>query len=225
VVRRGSSSSRRTPLGLEAEALRAACETTVGVGNVACVQATENDLAIVTRNGIPRLSFRFPDTDAIFPPAGDSRTLAGPATIAVTAAGAPLPCGLATSTCAATTGVLACVDDIYDADGTCQQNLGKTFSHFTALPQANDYASLCFANSPAPCNPTSSELRMTIDAAGNLLVPFNWQGLLATNGGVPVPRLLRATMRSPLGFTVPDPVFLGSYAREERFERRDRHVG
>ena len=31
---------------------------------------------------------------------------------------------------------------------------------------------------------------MTIDAAGNLLVPFNWQGLLATNGGVPVPRLV-----------------------------------
>jgi hypothetical protein len=104
--------------GSKPKALRAACETTVGVGNVACVQAAENDLAIVARNGIPRLSFRFPDTDAIFPPAADGRTLAGSATIAVTAAGAPLPCGLATSTCAATTGVLACVDDLYDADGT-----------------------------------------------------------------------------------------------------------
>ncbi len=200
--------------GGKPKALRAACESTVGVGNVACVQAADNDLAVVTRNGIPRLSFRFPDTDAYFPPAADGRTLAGPATIAVTAAGAPLPCGLATSPCASATNVLACVDELYDADGTCQQNLGKTFSHFTALPQANDYASLCFANSPAPCNPTSSELRMTTDAAGNLLVPFNWQGLLATNGGVPVPRLLRATMRSPLGFSVPDPVFLGSYTPE-----------
>ncbi len=193
---------------------RAACESTVGVGNVACVQAEPNDLAIVERNGIPRLSFRFPDSDALFSPDGDDRALAGPATIAVTAAAAPLPCGLATTACAATTNVLACVDEIYEADGTCQQNPGKTFSHFTALPQANAYASLCFANSPAPCNPTFSELRMTVDAAGNLLVPFNWQGLLATNGGVPVPRLLRATLRSPLGFSVPDPVFLGSYTPE-----------
>ena len=32
--------------------------------------------------------------------------------------------------------------------------------------------------------------------------------------GVPVPRLLRATLRSPLGFNVPDPVFLGSYTPE-----------
>ncbi len=194
--------------------LRTACEATVGVGNVACFQASENDLAIVGRNGIPRLSFRFPDTDAFFAPTADDRTLAGPATIAVTAAGVPLPCGLATATCDGATGTIACVDEIYDANGTCQQNPAKTFSHFTALPQANDYASLCFANSPAPCNPTLSELRMTVDAAGNILVPFNWQGLLATNGGVPVPRLLRATLRSPLGFAVPDPVFLGSYTPE-----------
>jgi len=194
--------------------MKAACEATFAGLAATCIEARSTDLAIVPRNGIPRLAFRFPDTDAFLAPGTDDRTLAGPATIAVTAAGAPLPCGLATSTCAATSGLLACVDDLYDADGTCQPNLGNTFNHFTALPQANDYSSLCFANSPAPCNPTASELRMTVDAAGNLLVPFNWQGLLATNGGVPVPRLLRATLRSPLGFAIPDPVFLASYTPE-----------
>ena len=55
---------------------------------------------------------------------------------------------------------------------------------------------------------------MTVDAAGNLLLPFNWQGVLATNAGVPVPRLLRGTVRSPLGIAVPDPVFLASYTPE-----------
>ncbi len=198
----------------QAKALRTACESTAGVGNVACVQASPNDLAIVDRNGIPKLAFRFPDTDALLAPDGDNRSLSGPAAIAVTAAGAPLPCGLTTGTCASQSGVIACVDDIYQDDGTCQPNLAKTFRHFTALPEANDYSSLCFANSPTPCNASGTELRMTVDRGGNLLVPFNWQGLLATDAGVPVPRLLRATLRSPLGFDVPDPVFLGSYTPE-----------
>jgi Tol biopolymer transport system component len=196
--------------------LRQACEATAGVGagNVSCVQAPPNDLAVVDRNGSRRLAFRFPDTDAFFLPAGDDRTLAGPATIAVTAAGAPLPCGLATAPCASQSGVLACVDDLYAADGTCQPNVDQTFGHFTALPQANDYSSVCFADSPVPCNPSAAELRVAVDAAGNLLVPFNWQGILVNNAGVPVPRLLRGTLRSPLGFTVPDAVFLGSYTPE-----------
>lgn len=193
-----------------------ACAATAGVGagNVSCVRVADDDLATVDRNGSRRLSFRFPDTDAAFAPDGDDRTLSGPATIAVTAAGAPLPCGLATSTCATQPGVLACVGDLYEADGTCQQNVGETFTHFTALPQANDYSSVCFADSPVPCNPTATELRVGTDAAGNLLVPFNWQGVLVNDGGIPVPRLMRATLRSPLGFSVPDPVFLASFTPE-----------
>src|SRR5882724_1341455 len=72
---------------------RLACEATAGVGagNVFCVQAPPNDLAVVDRNGSRRLSFRFPDTDAFLAPDADDRTLSGPATIAVTAAGTPLP--------------------------------------------------------------------------------------------------------------------------------------
>jgi len=195
---------------------RLACEGTLGVGagNVACVQVPPSDLAVVERNGSRRLSFRFPDTDAFFVPDGDDRTLSGPATIAVTPAGAPLPCGLATSDCASQSGAISCVDDLYAADGTCQQVVNGTFGHFTALPQANDYASVCFADSPVPCNPTATELRIATDAAGNLLVPFNWEGILVNDSGIPVPRLMRATLRSPLGFSVPDSVFLGSFRPE-----------
>jgi hypothetical protein len=198
------------------KALRQACENApgVGAGNVSCVEAGTNDLAVVDRNGSRRLAFRFPDTDAFFAPDGDDRTLAGPAAIAVTPAGAPLPCGLATTSCASQSGVLACVDDIYAADGSCQTTVDPTFAHFTALPQANDYSGVCFADSPLPCNPYAPELRVAVDAAGNLLVPFNWQGILVNSAGIPVPRLLRATVRSPLGFTVPDAVFLGSYTPE-----------
>lgn len=138
----------------------------------------------------------------------------GPATIAVTPAGTPLPCGLATATCGSQSGLLACIDDLYSADGTCQPNVDETFGHFTALPQANDYSSVCFADSPVPCDPSATELRGTVDAAGNLLLPFNWQGILVNDAGIPVPRLLRGTLRSPLGFNIPDAVFLASYTPE-----------
>src|SRR5206468_3347059 len=50
------------------ESAQLACEGTVGAGNVSCVQATPNDLAVVDRNGSRRLAFRFPDTDAFFAP-------------------------------------------------------------------------------------------------------------------------------------------------------------
>jgi hypothetical protein len=66
-----------------------ACASTpgMGAGGVACVQVNQSgpfDADIVTRNdSIPRFRFRFPDTDAILGPDGDDRTLAGPATIAV----------------------------------------------------------------------------------------------------------------------------------------------
>jgi len=112
-------------------AKRQACETVVGTGRVACVDSAAG-LALVTRNGVPHLSFRFPDTDALFAPAGDHRTMTGPATIAVTpASSGTLPCDLATKPCSAETGVVACVDDLYAADGTCAPNLEPTFPHFT----------------------------------------------------------------------------------------------
>src|SRR5262245_20402133 len=198
-------------------ARQAACEAIVGAGRVACIGGAAANLALVTRNGVPNLSFRFPDTDALFAPDADDRTLSGPAAIAVTDVtanpSAALPCGLATTApCTVQSGLVACVDDLYAADGTCQPNLEPTFPHFTALPVPNDYAAVCFKDSPVPCNPTplTPETRYVVDAFGNLLMPFNWQGVLVDNGGVPVPRLMQATIRSPLPVPTPPAVNLGS---------------
>src|SRR5262249_11123254 len=45
------------------------------------------------------LRFRFPDTDAVFVPPNDNLTLTGPATVAVSPVGQPLPCQLAGAPC------------------------------------------------------------------------------------------------------------------------------
>ncbi|MEO6029716.1 MAG: hypothetical protein ABIR79_22845, partial [Candidatus Binatia bacterium] len=191
-----------------------ACAATPGVSSVACID-TQAGLALVTRNGIPQLSFRFPGTDGVFAPDGDDRTLSGPATIAVSAAAdATLPCDLATRACSAHSGLRACVDDLYAADGTCTPNLHPMFPHFTALPVPNDYRTACFGDAP-PCAPDPlGETRLAVDTAGNLLVPMNWQGVLVNQASVPVPRLLRETLRSPLEFFPPAKVSLGSFTPE-----------
>jgi Tol biopolymer transport system component len=195
-----------------AAAKQAACEATVGMGRVACVEGAAAALTF-GRNGADTLSFRFPDTDALLAPGGDGRTLSGPVKIAVTKATDPLPCGLATSACATTPGTIACIDDIYQNDGTCQPNLNLTFPGFTALPPPNDYQAACFADTP-PCVATASETRLAADVAGNLLLPVNWSGILVRQSGVPVPRLLRATLRSPLPFAQPPTVSFGSFTPE-----------
>ncbi|HLY36895.1 MAG TPA: hypothetical protein VKU61_02595, partial [Candidatus Binatia bacterium] len=159
-----------------------------------------------------RLSFRFPDTSALVAPAG----LAGPATIAVTRATDPLPCGLAAAgaNCAAQGGMLACVDALYTADGSCQPTPDGVFPHFTALPAANDFQADCFTAIP-PCTALGASTRAAIDAGGNILMPVNWQGvLLKSQAGVPIPRLLHAALKPPVPFTIPDQVFLGSFTPE-----------
>jgi hypothetical protein len=189
------------------------CAATPGVAAVACVQADSTGLALVERNGERHLAFRFPDTDAILAPDADDRTLSGPATVAVTRSTDPLPCGLATSACTSQTGLIACIDDLFAADGTCQPTPNPVFPHFSALPPPNDFQADCFRDSP-PCTALASEVRGALDTAGNLLLPVNWQGILVSAAGVPVPRLLRATVRSPVPFRVPAPVFLASYTPE-----------
>jgi hypothetical protein len=106
--------------GLAAEL--GACDASPGVRGVSCVQMNQAgrvDMDLVVRDDIPRLRFRFPDTDALIGAAVDDRTLAGPATIAVSLRSRPtLPCGLANSTCgaqAAALGLVACVDDLFAA--------------------------------------------------------------------------------------------------------------
>jgi cysteine-rich repeat protein len=209
------------------ESQRQTCEQEAGVASATCFQVNQTlplggqdrGLAVVDRDGVRRLYFRFPDTDALVGVAGDDLTLAGPATIALTSAAAPLPCALASHECSEVSGVIACIDEIYAADGTCQRTLRDTFSHFTALPPANDYAAVCTEPVP-PCTGNADEIRMTTDHAGNLLVPVDWRGVLVREAGVPIPRLLRGSSAVDAfdGFAsiidVPGASFLGSFTPE-----------
>src|SRR5438552_13774025 len=199
----------------ELQSRLASCAARADVGAAVCKQVgAAADLAVVVREDGRHLSFRFPDTDADLAPAGDAHTFTGPATIAVTARADPLPCQLAGASCASQTGLRACVDQFFEDDGHCGRTVPHfTFPHFTALPAVNDFQADCFSESP-PCNPTAPEVRLTVDSAGNLLLPLNWQGILVRQAGVPVPRLLRGTVKSPVLFQIPGQVFLASYTPE-----------
>src|SRR5262249_30190136 len=170
-----------------------ACEEDLGGGTATCITAGPDDLVVVDPDLVRRLRFRFPDT-ALQAGGGDpDRTLTGPATIAVTRATEPLPCGLAHTACADTLGLTACVDDLYLADRSCGAIPGDPFGHFTALPPPNDFGALCSTPDP-PCLGTAQQVRFTIDAAGNVLAPVDWSRVLVRRNDVPVPRLLHADL-------------------------------
>ncbi len=194
--------------------LLAACSAQLGGGSATCVSAPYSGLQLVERDNIRNLRFSFPDTDTLLASPDDDVTLAGPARIAVTDSAAPLPCGLATQSCAAQSGVLACIDGFYANDGKCGVGTPlATFPSFTALPPANDYQADCVTDSP-PCTATAENIRAALDSAGNLLTPFQWSGILVRDAGVPVPRLLQSRIKSPVPFTLNDPVYIGSYTPE-----------
>jgi hypothetical protein len=164
------------------------------VAAATCVQANQlGDLEVRERDGTRLLSFRFPDTDTLVDQPKVDHTLSGPATIAVTAATDPdpLPCDLASAPCAGRDGLLACVDTLFALDGTCGTVADPTFGHFTALPPPNDYQALCIDPKP-PCTGAAPEVRFTIDAAGNALLPMDWRGVLI-GPSVPVARLLQGS--------------------------------
>src|SRR5262249_23215314 len=73
----------------------ATCGGQLGGGTASCVQVDPvgDPLALAVTDA-QHLRFRFPDTDPQLLPAGDARTLTGPATIAVTRASDALPCQL-----------------------------------------------------------------------------------------------------------------------------------
>lgn len=198
----------------------ATCDAAPNVSGVTCVQMNATgptDMDIVERDSIPRLRFRFPDTTAILGAGAPDRTLAGPVTIAVSSlTQTTLPCGLASSTCsqqAAALGLTACVDQLFARDGTCNASLDATFADFTALPPPSDYQASCFAESP-PCTATADETRLTLDRAGNILVPVFWQGVVIKDGDQPVPRLLRATIAPPVPVVIPSATFVTSLTTE-----------
>lgn len=165
-----------------------------------------------------RLRFSFPDTDVLLDAPQDDRTLTGPATIAVSASGAPLPCDIPTAGCTPRDGLAACVGTLFSLDGSCGTSTDATFPQFTALPPANDYQALCTEPSP-PCTGRAGEFRFTIDAAGNMLVPMDWRGILVGQS-VPVARLLRATSAMPAfadtrrPIRIPGPSFMHSFSPE-----------
>ena len=203
-----------------------ACEGQISGGSATCIEvnggANPNGLAIVDPAEGPRqLRFRFPDTDDLVGTPGDDRTLSGPATLAVTASGGSLPCGLATARCADTLGLIACVDELYARDGSCETTSAHRdpiFGHFTALPPANDYQALC-TTAGTECTGLATELRLTMDAQGNALIPIDWRGVLLRPHGLPVPRLVRGdtTYRAflvggPNPVRIPGRSFLASYS-------------
>ncbi len=190
------------------------CGGTAGVASAVCHVAPDLATRVDIDLGDTRLVVPFPDTDADFAAAADDLTLTGPVTIAVTPKVAPLPCALATETCQEQVGLLACIDDLYANDGACGTSApDEVFPRVTALPIANDYQAGCFQSAP-PCTAAATEVRAALDADGNLLMPFLWRGVLTSDQGLPVPRLIRFRTKSPLPFTVPGQVFLGSFTPE-----------
>jgi WD40-like Beta Propeller Repeat len=193
----------------------AACASELGTGaDVSCVTAA--DFA----NTVDRLSFSLPDLTV----AGVPRS--GPAKIAVSPLGEALPCEMATLRCADTANrpgnLRACVDELYEADGTCstadQPSPARTFSAFTALPDRNEFQRLCTPVEPgSPCVGDLPPLEATTDRDGNLLVPFLWSEVLV-DPSFPTPRLVRLatdTEAFPGGGTpvsVPGTPFYHSYS-------------
>jgi len=220
-----------TPPGAARRNVVVLATSCVGVGRCAgaarttCIPANQAagpvDLEVLDAQ---HLRFRFPDTDTVVRAASDGLTLAGPATVAVTRAGDPLPCALMTRSCAEAAGslpLIACADALFATDGTCGTTPHPTFPHFTALPFANDYRAVCTAPSP-PCTGLTPDFRFTVDTAGNLLLPMDWRGVLVNRNAVPVPRLLRGS--TPLEafagtgapVRIPGPAFLASFTPDGR---------
>lgn len=201
---------------------RLACESRDDVARAVCLDIGTAGRAplveVLEVRGERRLRVRFPDTDPLVGELDDGRTLAGPVKIVVTRTGDALPCGLASATCDDGSGLVACIDTLYELDGTCRGPVHSTIDHFVALPPPNDYRALCVDPAP-PCNGSAAEIRLTTDVQGNLLLPMDWRGILV-DSGVPIPRLLRGTSTVeafPGGgqpIRIPDATFLASLSNQ-----------
>jgi cysteine-rich repeat protein len=212
------------------------CNTTLG-GAVAgeratCLVAGTNDLRVRSGKkelGRKRLFVRFPNTDTLFGAAADDLTLSGPTKIVVTTPSDPLPCNVATTRCTdalASSDLVACIDELYEPDGTCNTSapadLDRFFPHFTALPIPNNYAQVCSAPMPpnGPCLDTSTSLRFTTDADGNVLLPWDYRDVLVRLDDVPIARIgagrtsVGAFVDLGAAINLPRKGFLSSHAPE-----------
>jgi Tol biopolymer transport system component len=181
------------------------CRVQAGLASITCIRARHEvsngvgglvEIGDILKLDERHLRFRFPDTDALLGTPADDLTFAGPAALAVTSLSAPLACDLGVAPCAGRTGLLACVDAIFADDGSCAPNPDPIFASFVALPPPNDFEAICEPEAPpstSPCDGTIDEIRFAIDAAGNLLLPVDWRGVLFKKDLVPVLRLVRGT--------------------------------
>jgi hypothetical protein len=139
------------------------------------------------------------------PPSGSAESLtlslttegrAGPVKVAVSDLASPLPCQIASQRCADQSGLAACIDELFAADGTCSTEPSSRHPQFpgvTALPEPNDFAGICNSPDPSiPCSNNGADVRLTTDLAGNAVVPINWTGVLIP-GTLPIPRLVRGS--------------------------------
>ena len=173
----------------------AQCESQLGGGIAECLDAS---------GAVPWIaSIASDELTAVFAPHGNGlantgRT--GPVKVAVSDTSAAPVCAVASQRCAETGGTLACIDEFYARDGTCDtaaQNRHPTFPGLTALPSPNDFAGICDTPDPSiPCGNSGANVEFTTDAAGNLIVPIDWQGILVP-GTLPIPRLVRASSAVP----------------------------
>ena len=195
----------------------------VNGGRARCIEVTPGtDLVVDSSTADQMLSFRFPDTDPLVDGADDGVLLTGPVKIVITPRSKPPQCGVATQRCADLVGssvpeavmpvLSACVDDLFQVNGGCQtdlDDLDATFASFTALPLPNLYSELCTSppgSQPMCQNNPQDPARFTIDRAGNVLMPVDWQGVQIQQSEVPVPRLVNGASLFPAFSGSPDPV-------------------
>lgn len=131
------------------------------------------------------LTFVFPDTRALL---GELRT--GTVAITVTVGNT----------------VVARIDMLGSRDAGCGAvQPHAIFPTFTALPPSNKFH--CFAT-PGLCDDPEFDrdvVRATVDAAGNLLVPWDWSGVFPPGtGSDPIARLVRAGQSGLEAFLPPD---------------------
>ncbi|MEO2169267.1 MAG: hypothetical protein ABGY42_14345, partial [bacterium] len=168
------------------------------------------ETASLASPGDSRLRFAFPDTADLFGGAG----LAGNTRIAVTRRGDVVPCNIARRTCEDLADVDICVGSLFADSSACDTGTpASLFTHFTALPRPNEFSAACFRDEGL-CAATESELRFVADEGGNLFLPVDWSGVLAEQDEFPIPRLVRATIDSPIPFQIPDEVFVASFTAD-----------
>jgi hypothetical protein len=162
----------------------AACQAQLGAGGAAICDPTGN-----VSGGADSLAFTL-----------RTQGRNGPVKVAVSSAGAGPPCQIATQRCDAQVGLAACIDELYEGDGTCGTTSAHRHAQFpglTALPPPNDFAGICSSPDPSiPCGNSGSDVGFTTDAEGNLVVPIDWAGVLVP-GTLPIPRLVRASTSVP----------------------------